>query len=219
MREYLSGIYVCRECGWWTAELEQWTVEPHQHARVVCGAAASLRELDLTDMSTPIDDVRAYLVARYESRIEVSPRLMEETVASVFSSLGYEAHVTGYSGDDGIDIILNKGDETVGVQVKRHKNAIEVEQIRSLAGALVLGGLTKGIFVTTSDFQSGAYGTVSRLASKGYAIELCNSAEFYSALKLAQRSVESVVAALDRVRIMNNLVEIERTYEANPHGP
>jgi restriction system protein len=54
--------------------------------------------------------------------------MFEETVASVFRSLGYDATVTAYSGDGGIDVILHKGEERIGVQVKRYRNSISVEQ-------------------------------------------------------------------------------------------
>lgn len=219
IRADLNGVYVCPCCGWWKAQREQWTVEPHQHTGVVYGAVASLRELDLSDKSTPINDIRAYLVAKYESRKTIDPRLFEETVASVFSSLGYTTMVTGYSRDGGIDIIMEKSNETIGVQVKRYKQRIKVEQLRSLAGALVLSGLTKGVFVTTSDFQSGAAKTIATYAEKGYSIDLYNAAEFYDALKLAQCMQREVATALDRNLIMVNLVEIERKFEANPHGP
>jgi len=59
-----------------------------------------------------------------------SPRV---TVASVFRDCGFHARVTSYSGDGGIEVILERGDETIGVQVKRYKSAIDAEQIRSLA--------------------------------------------------------------------------------------
>lgn len=151
------------------------------------GAAASLKELDLTDISTPIDEVRDYLTARFESRKTMSPRLFEETVGSVFRDLGWEAQVTAYSGDGGIDVFLEKDEETVGVQVKRVRRGIEVGQIISLAGALLLKGLTKGIFVTTSSFQRGVPETVRILERKGYKIELVDAQKLFDALSLAQR--------------------------------
>jgi restriction system protein len=115
--------------------------------------------------------------------------VFEETVASVFRDLGYGARVTAYSGDDGIDVILDgQSDTMIGVQVKRYRNSIQVEQIRSLAGALVLGGLTRGIFVTTSTFQGGADDTAQRLNTRGYQIELMDATRFFDALKIAQRS-------------------------------
>jgi restriction system protein len=115
--------------------------------------------------------------------------MFEEIVASVFRDLGYDARVTAYSGDDGVDVVLDgPSGVLIGVQVKRYRDSIKVEQIRALTGALVLGGLTRGVFVTTSTFQKGAADTAERMATRGYQIELMNADRFYDALKIAQRS-------------------------------
>jgi restriction system protein len=188
-------VAVCPACGWWRVEEGIFDEGDVPYAPFVSfalrGAAASLRELDLTDVRTPMEEVRAYLLAKYEARFQVHPRLMEETVASVFGSLGYSVRVTGRSGDDGIDVVLERTGEQIGVQVKRYRKSIEVEQIRSLAGALLLAGLTKGIFVTTSTFQRGALSTADRFVQRGYRIELLDGDGFYSALRLTQREMYS----------------------------
>lgn len=218
--DYCNNIYICSYCGWWIAEKEQWSVEPHMNARIIYGAAGSLRELDLTDQSIPIDDIQSFLMAKYASRNSINPHVLEKTVAGVFSGLGYATRVTAYSADGGIDVILENGAETIGVQVKRYKNKIKVEQIRAFAGALILHGITNGIFITTSDFQRGARKAVSDLETKGYKIELCNSTQFYDAMKLSRRhNSEAVAAELDKNRIMANLIEVERKYECDPRGP
>jgi len=117
----------------------------------------------------------------------VNPRVFEETVASVFRDLGYHTRITGYSHDDGIDVVMDGPDgHLTGVQVKRWKNSVKVEQIRAFAGALILGGMTKGMFVTTGGFQSGVSGTAARFTSKGIPIELLNAERFYQALRIAQ---------------------------------
>lgn len=198
-----TQVASCPTCGWWKLVLLEQEIQattqfdPHPQDifddglhrwSSAYGAIGSLRELDLTDISQPVDDVRAYLVARYEKRFEVHPRLFEETVASVFRNLGYDARVTSYTGDGGIDVILDGADgQIIGVQVKRYKNSISVEQIRSLAGALYIGGYTKGIFVTTSRFQSGSHRTSNLAAMRGIPIELIDADKFYAAMKISQR--------------------------------
>jgi restriction system protein len=178
----------CPTCGWWkfSERIEGW--DGNLKFDEYYGAVASLRNLDLADMSTPIDEVKRFLAAKYKARHDVHPRLFEETVASVFRGLGYHAKVTAYSGDGGIDIILEGRDnKEIGVQVKRYKGSIGVEQIRSLAGALLLGGYTKGIFVTTSHFQSGAGKVALQAALRGIQIELIDAERFFDALKIVQR--------------------------------
>lgn len=88
---------------------------------------------------------------------------------------------TGYSNDGGIDLILNDNKSTIGVQIKRTKNNIKVEQIRAFLGAMVINGYSKGIYISTSDFQSGCNKIALRTG-----IKLINANKFYDALKEAQ---------------------------------
>jgi restriction system protein len=197
---------ICVNCGWWTVVVEQQDIVPtifgagsdedilddgiHRFG-LTTGAAGALKELDLTDIEQPLQDIRNYLALRYEKRFELHPRLFEETVASVFRDRGFHARVTSYSGDGGIDVILERGGETIGVQVKRYKNVISAEQIRSLAGALFIGGYTKGVFVTTSRFQPGSGRTSALAGARGMPIELLDAPRFFEELKIAQRSALS----------------------------
>lgn len=156
------------------------------------GNIAQLHNLDLNDVSIPLEEVKNFLIAKYEGRHDLHPRLFKETVASVFRDLGYQARVTAYSGDGGIDVVLDGPDNTeIGVQVKRYKDSVSVEQIRAFTGALLLGGYTKGIFVTTSRFQSGASKTANLAMVRGIPIELIDANRLYDALRLSQREVYS----------------------------
>jgi hypothetical protein len=153
------------------------------------GTIGCLKELDLTDVSAPLTEVRQYLLARKDDLYDMHPRLFEDVVCSVFKDLGWKARVTAYSGDDWIDVVLDgPEDRTVGVQVKRYhrERRIEAEQIRSFTGALVLNGYTRGVFVTTSDFRRGARRTADKSAAIGYPIELMNAEQFLEALGIAQ---------------------------------
>jgi restriction system protein len=115
--------------------------------------------------------------------------LFEKVVADVFQSTGFSARVTSYQADGGIDVILDgPNDKTIGVQVKRYRNTIRVEQIRALAGALLLAGHTKGIFVATSSYSSAAKKAAARYTARGLPIELIDATRFYDALLVAQRA-------------------------------
>lgn len=196
-----SGVdaRVCPSCGWW--ELTQSIQSnfdgddpytPGSYSHRTYAAVGSLIDLDLTDLSLPINEIRSYLIARFESRFNIHPRLFEKTVESVMRDLGYKARVTSYSNDGGVDVILDGPDDmTVGVQVKRYRQSIEVEQIRSLIGALVLGGHTRGVFITTSQFQAGAYRAAELSTKKGIPISLVDGAKFFDALRIAQMNCYS----------------------------
>jgi hypothetical protein len=181
-------VRACRVCGWWVA-FEESLEKNVQHVIVRSyGGVGALKNLDLRDITMPIEEVRAFLTGRYEKRFVMDPVLFEETVASVFRDLGYHASTTARSGDGGIDVILGASDGTeIGVQVKRYKGTIQVDQIRELTGALVLKGLTRGIFVTTSRFASGASQVADLSAFRGYPIELIDGDRFLDQLELVQR--------------------------------
>lgn len=163
--EHSKRAYACPTCGWWRIHRIEChlggrnaDVYLYEHASV-----GTLRNLNLTDIALPLQEVRDFLTVRYSGRFAMHPRLFEQTVGSVFCDLGYDVRVTSYSSDGGIDVILDRDSETIGVQVKRTTRAIEVEQIRTFTGALVLRSMNHGMFVTTSSYRSGVVDT--RLAA------------------------------------------------------
>lgn len=199
-------IETCNVCGWWnlikniSISTDAWQVWDFFY-----GCSGVLKELNIEDIQAPIDEVSRYLIANYESRLRINPKLFEEVVADVFKGLGYYVQVTGYSNDGGIDVVLSNSSEKItGVQVKRYKNKIKVEQIRAFAGALILAGHNKGIFVTTSDFQPGALKAAKKFSSKTLPIKLINSQEFYDALKISridQFDNEKLLKSLNKEKI------------------
>lgn len=197
----IEFVAVCQVCGWWTARLIRDWVSWGQSARQeFLRLFAMLHELDLTNVSTPINEVRSFLIARYEARKNIHPRLMEQTVGSVFRDFGYSSEVTCYQKDGGVDVILCRAGKRIGVQVKTSKNAIGVEQIRALSDAMIHQGLTKGIFVTTSRFTSDAIATAADYRRTVTPIELIDSSRFFHALRIAQRPHYKGVSDLDLQR-------------------
>lgn len=174
-------LYNCLVCGWWKILEKYWMGADWQMWGVFFGLNGTLRNLNLHDSSTPMWEIRSYLIRNYDKRYNVNPRLFEELVADVYKDFGYHSICTTYSNDGGIDIILSKNNYVIGVQVKRTKNRVKAEHIRSLLGALVVNNFKNGIFVSTSDFQKGAYSISNR-----HSIELVNGNRFYEQLKEAQ---------------------------------
>ncbi|CAL2076597.1 restriction endonuclease [Tenacibaculum sp. 190524A02b] len=189
-KEFYTSLEYCDTCGWWRV-LKQLLVsaEVHQMWTMFFGFSGTLRNLDVSDINTPIEEATKYLIAKYDSRFDINPKLFEDVVGNVFKGIGYNVHVTGYSNDGGIDVVLgNSSEKMIGVQVKRYKNKIKVEQIRAFAGALLLNGYKNGIFVTTSDYQPGAIKASEIFKTKTLPIKLINSDKFYDALKISQKS-------------------------------
>jgi len=185
--EVFVDVSICPACGWWSIGKQATLDSPAQIWDLFFRAEGALCSLDLSDIDVQIQEIRSFLMATYESRFDIHPRRFEEVVGSVFGDLGYDVAVTAYSRDGGIDIVLcNQSGERIGVQVKRYRHSIKVEQIRSFAGALILGGFVRGIFVTTSDYQSGTHVVSQQAAKMGVPIELFDAVAFYRALGIAQ---------------------------------
>lgn len=115
------------------------------------------------------DDISAVLLSNLRA---AEPAFLEKTVVELLGAMGYGAdagalEVTGGSGDGGIDGIvrLDKlGLEHIYVQAKRHDehNKVQRKDIQAFFGALTDRGATKGLFITTGYFSSGARGFSDR---------------------------------------------------------
>ena len=218
-----AEVFGCPRCGWWRAS--DYSVTRMYRGRGYAvrserrAAAGSLLELDVSDQATPIQAIRDTLMIAPHKLGVVHHNQFEQVVADVYRDLGYEARATAQSGDDGIDVILERGGVRIGIQVKRYRNAIQVEQIRALAGALVLNGMTRGVFVTTSSFTTGAPRTVAGYARAGYRIDLIDGTRFLEQLEMAQREMyrdrEELIASI----ASDDLVTIDISHDWEPTGP
>jgi restriction system protein len=187
---------VCPCCGWWKYTRYFDVLFPNGLDVFRDGHFGILKRIDISSTTAPYEEVLRYLAAKYDDRFEVHPRKFEEVVAAVFRGLGYETRVTSYSKDGGIDVFLDGPDDSViGVEVKRWRKSIAVAQIRQLTGALVLRGVTQGVFVTTSSFTGPAREEADLSAVRGIPIELFDAPRLFDALKLVRtRSYEDDAA-------------------------
>lgn len=100
----------------------------------------------------------------------ITHRDFEEFTADLVRALGYEARVTQYSQDGGVDVIAHRdplGVEPplIKVQCKHHVGTISGPEVQQLVGALAQGEL--GVFVTSRHVQQGR--TVNRATKTGAA--------------------------------------------------
>ena len=93
----------------------------------------------------------------------LSPNMFERLVVDLLVSMGYgdkdSAQVTQYSHDEGIDGIIYEdklGLDKIYIQAKRWTNSVGSPEVQQFSGALVGKKATKGVFITTSTFTSGA---------------------------------------------------------------
>ncbi len=91
---------------------------------------------------------------------KIDPYYFEKVILILLKKMGYGDFIeTSKSGDGGIDGIINEdklGLDKIYIQAKRYEeNKVREKDIRNFIGAMS-GDTTKGVFVTTSDFDKGA---------------------------------------------------------------
>ena len=80
----------------------------------------------------------------------------EEEVAEWFRKKGYNAKVTRYVGDGGIDIILTKGQQKALVQCKHYNGKVGVDPVRALFGVMSSEKVQKGYLACLHGATEGA---------------------------------------------------------------
>ncbi len=90
----------------------------------------------------------------------IDPYYFEKVILILLEKMGYGDFIeTSKSGDGGIDGIINRdklGLEKIYIQAKRYnENSVREKEIRNFIGAMS-GDTSKGVFVTTSNFDDSA---------------------------------------------------------------
>lgn len=120
--------------------------------------------------------IRGDLEAELLDRVKkCSPDFFERLVVELIVKMGYggsrqdAGQAIGKTGDEGIDGVIKEdklGLDNVYIQAKKWENPVSRAEIQKFAGALQGQRARKGIFITTSSFQSGALDYVSKIDSK-----------------------------------------------------
>jgi hypothetical protein len=184
-------VRACSECGWWESQIAEslWNDGAYNGFLL---RRACLSEFAILDDAAPIDAVRRHLIQHQHDLNRLSPRKLEQLVASVFSDfLSCEAFHVGQPGDGGYDVILLLSDNPVLVQVKQHmdqKKAEPVSSIREFLGAMLLAGSKRGIFVSTANrYSSPAREAAVKANAIVQQLELVDSSRLIDVLKLTSK--------------------------------
>ncbi|WP_258129616.1 restriction endonuclease [Achromobacter anxifer] len=177
----------CPVCGWWCVIRELQYETPAKGYSAYQWAAGALTSVLPSPIDSPVEELRSYLCARYSDRFSIEPYQFEKIVTSILKSYRLDVQITSRSNDGGLDVIgIDGSGEAFGVQVKRYRGVIEIEQLRSFVGALVLHGLPQGMFVTTSGFTAGAKSVCQKAELQGIKLSLIDSERLLEMLKIAQ---------------------------------
>ncbi len=80
----------------------------------------------------------------------------EDLLYRLFIAAGYSVQRTGKSGDQGADLITNKGDERTVVQAKRYQYSVGNSAVQEAVAAQKMYDCNKASVVTTSEFTASA---------------------------------------------------------------
>jgi restriction system protein len=141
-----------------------------------------VRELPSVTPEDMIETAEAAISEKLRTQLldhiqEQPPSFFERLVIDLIIAMGYGGsrnnvvQELGKSGDEGIDGVVNEdplGLDVVYVQAKRYasENTVGRERVQQFAGALVGRGASKGVFVTTSSFSSGAVEYAKRVPQR-----------------------------------------------------
>jgi len=173
-----ENVAVCPRCGWWS-----WKVLTSElDLSSASSARAILKKFAVNSDLAPLIELSSYLEKHNEKIGEIAPKKMEELTAKIYKNvLGHSIEFCSYGHKDhGIDIICIEAGlpQKIAIQVKRHKNPIELGYIHQLCGAMIDARIKKGIFVTSGRYRSGCYQTVKSLEKAGIEIDLVDGNKF-----------------------------------------
>ena len=80
----------------------------------------------------------------------------ERELASLYTGLGFEASLTAWSGDDGVDILLRKDGKKIVVQCKAHNKPAGPAMVRELFGSMYHFEADEAVLACTSGFTQNA---------------------------------------------------------------
>lgn len=80
----------------------------------------------------------------------------EEYVGTIFKAMGFAVEFTPVSGDHGIDLILQRGDQKAVVQCKRWEGSVGEPVVRDFLGSMTGMGVKDGFLITTGEFTAQA---------------------------------------------------------------
>jgi restriction system protein len=133
------------------------------------------------------------------------PAFFEDVIVQLLLRMGFghsagAGRVLGRAGDNGVDGVINLdplGVDQVYIQAKRYKsdNTVAAGDIRDFYGALGLKDVTKGIFVTTSQFSKSAQETAEKLGARIVLIDGARLARLMISYEIGCRVVETYTLA------------------------
>jgi hypothetical protein len=81
----------------------------------------------------------------------------EGFLAEVFETLGFSVQTTKASGDQGVDLIVVKGDNRLAIQAKGYEGSVGNTAVQEAFSGMTFYGCNSCVVITNSEFTRGAY--------------------------------------------------------------
>jgi len=93
------------------------------------------------------------LSIQWEDLIKMSGYEFESFIGNLFRTLGFNVEETGYSRDQGADLVISKGNFKIAIQVKRYSegNRVGNRAVQEITAAINYYKADKGMVITTGD--------------------------------------------------------------------
>lgn len=80
----------------------------------------------------------------------------EQAVCRLFCKMGYSAYVTKQSGDQGVDVVAERGSVRIGIQAKRYGYPVGNSAVQETIAGRAFYGCTSSMVITNSTFTKSA---------------------------------------------------------------
>ena len=87
---------------------------------------------------------------------EMSGDEFEQAVCRLFCKMGYSAYVTKQSGDQGVDVVAERGSVRIGIQAKRYGYPVGNSAVQETIAGRAFYGCTSSMVITNSTFTKSA---------------------------------------------------------------
>lgn len=110
------------------------------------GRVESRRRHRMIESAATLDAIKSLSWAKFE-----------ELCAETYRRKGFAVALTPVGADDGVDLILQRGNERIFVQCKRYTTRlVDVRPVRELYGVMAQGKASGAIFITSGRYTSAA---------------------------------------------------------------
>jgi len=123
---------------------------------LMTGCLVALLVIPARERQEPATRTAQELLQRFDSVHLMNGTQFEYFMADLFKAMGYRTSVLGGAGDQGVDILLTKGDQKIVVQCKNYAKPVGNRLVQEVYTGSTYHGGTEAWVVAPRGYTSGA---------------------------------------------------------------